>query len=935
MKLILLGLLLGTLPATLAQQHNFTYSELQPCPMGSFELATQGPKDVVKPCILYDVQPPNVSNSNATSSNNNSHGNTTTIAIVQVTPSSCSNHRDGAVIRVQKMNAENNGKGWVIGFNSDHYLQFRLVSVVAGNDRNLTEATYQEQHQSILGSMISTLNAPYIIGSCSGVSNLEKSVALEKKAILMAQVGPPGFYTDRNPYVFGFHINSDIYPLANVQALQFLADARNQDPSQFPVSVISRTKSEFFQSTCRSAISSLQSSGFSNLTEYFYDHAADEDGDGDINQFDEDYLQGLADAACPPGSGDIEGFHPALFLCTLTEQDILIPRLMENGCSPTSIWLTAATWTWATNNPDVVPYYQGGGQWHPAFDYADSYFESGQALLESNQKVYGYAGSYDQVVSYAIPAVFAEHLVSHYQLVDVPDPMADLQNEEAREFLRRELTVLNTDTLFGPVRFNRFQRNNGRDAAATQWQPLNDDRSFRNGLVSPLLQAEAQTVIPSLNALECEAGSFVNNSLIEAQGALLLNTCSGCPLDTFTKSPSRSKQCEVCPEDSTTVGLDTNEYCVYREDNLLPTWMLALAYILVTISWCLSLFFAIWLFRNRKDAVVRVGQIEFLLLLCFGAILSSATVVALSMQAGTGEDTRFASTGCALAPFFYAIGWVLQYGCLSAKTYRLYQVMQNANRIKRKTTGAMWQILFACMLVDIIIMICWGAINPLEYQRTDGTSSVDEITATVTISSVGRCVGSNPDSSPWYFAGPLLAFHVALMVSTNILLYKVKGISDRYQEGKYVGLASVLMFEILIVGIPVFIAVSDNSVAVFVVLTGFITLADISILCCIFVPKIMFSKKGLNEGISVGESILKKSLKKAETRESMHRTFSQAPSRFSSASKVSFASEIMPNSSGHSERGRITQEPAENPSESFVKHTMPSQSSSANGDCQD
>ena len=114
-----------------------------------------------------------------------------------------------------------------------------------------------------------------------------------------------------------------------------------------------------------------------------------------------------------------------------------------------------------------------------------------------------------------------------------------------------------------------------------------------------------------------------------------------------------------------------------------------------------------------------------------------------------------------------------------------------------------------------------------QYQRTDGISTVDEITGMVTISSVGRCVASDPDYSPWFFAGPLLAFHVTLMVSTNVLLYKVKSISDRYQEGKWVAMASILMFEILLVGIPVFISVSDNTVAVFAVLTSFIALADI------------------------------------------------------------------------------------------------------------
>jgi hypothetical protein len=97
----------------------------------------------------------------------------------------------------------------------------------------------------------------------------------------------------------------------------------------------------------------------------------------------------------------------------------------------------------------------------------------------------------------------------------------------------------------------------------------------------------------------------------------------------------------------------------------------------------------------------------------------------------------------------------------------------------------------------------------------------------VTISSVGRCVLSNTSYSPWIFAGPLLAFHFLLMVTTNVLLYKVRSISDRYQEQKSIGMASLLMFEILMVGVPVFIAVNDNPSATFIVLLCFIALDDI------------------------------------------------------------------------------------------------------------
>lgn len=159
-----------------------------------------------------------------------------------------------------------------------------------------------------------------------------------------------------------------------------------------------------------------------------------------------------------------------------------------------------------------------------------------------------------------------------------------------------------------------------------------------------------------------------------------------------------------------------------------------------------------------------------------------------------------------------------------------------------------------------------------------------------------------------------------MVVSTNILLYNVKEVADRYQEQKYVALASMLMLEILIVGIPVVVAVSDSPEATFIVLTGIIALDDIGrlvafwnyslwlslsnalrvleseqfsyidlqrlliifllfflsiifsgILCFIFVPKIMFQNEGLEEGVGIGESIMRESARRASTRESMRR----------------------------------------------------------------
>jgi hypothetical protein len=731
--LLLLGILI-CLPTScwaqqvvLQEQNNYTFDDLEPCALNTAQISQLGPNEDIEPCVVFQVQPNEFYESVDRPTNNN-NASYSTIRMVQVTPSNCGNHRDGSVTGVESLNADNGGRGVAIGFQEDHYVTFHLISVIAGNPATLSEGEYARRHVQLLSSMLTSSltsslmssldmhTAPYIIGSCSFASAMEQEPAREHKAILMAQVGPPGFYTEGNPYVFGFHINSDTYPLPSVQSLGFWANDQEGGPASIPVRVIYRSKSEFFYSTCRSAIDRLKEAGFTNIKEILYDHAADHDEDGEINEFDQDFLVGLADEACPPdSSSDDRDFHPALFACTLTEHDTIVRRWVENGCRPVSTWITASTWGWANDNLDEVPYYQGGGQWHEQFSYSDRYFEKGRDLLIHNQAKFGYFGNYDQVVSYAIPVLYAQHLISHYRVIDTPDPIADFADEEGRERLRRGMLVLNVETLFGPVAFNEFQRNIGRGAAGTQWLPRNDDVSFANALVAPFLQAEASTFIPALSAVPCQAGDFVNDIMRVEQASVLASGCAPCPVDTYTLDPSEAQECTPCRAGSSTEGMEGQDKCYVFEDNLLSEGILAFGYTATTITWILSISFISWLFLHRDDPVVRVSQIEFLVLICIGAMISSSTVIALSFQAGTDDDVSAATAGCTAAPFLYAIGWVLQYSSLSAKTLRLFTTMTSTKRMKRVTVTAiqMSRIVVAALAVDLTILICWTIYSPL------------------------------------------------------------------------------------------------------------------------------------------------------------------------------------------------------------------------------
>ena len=134
------------------------------------------------------------------------------------------------------------------------------------------------------------------------------------------------------------------------------------------------------------------------------------------------------------------------------------------------------------------------------------------------------------------------------------------------------------------------------------------------------------------------------------------------------------------------------------------------------------------------------------------------------------------------------------------------------------------------LLFDLAILIAWVLVAPLQYIRTNVSTTLNEATGVMTIETVGACQGSPDDVSMWAFLAPIIAIHVGSMIVTNVILFKVRGISDRYQEQKYVALASMLVLELLLVGVPVMVAVNDSPVATFIVLTGIIALGDTGML---------------------------------------------------------------------------------------------------------
>ena len=777
------------------------------------------------------------------------------MGLVQITPSICHNHRDGANTAASKLNNDNNGKGVAIGHYGTTYIKFRLISIIGGNNNNIGNDAYSVLHEEILDQVFQYVdNVQFILGSCSFASANDKPIALKHAKIVLSQVGPPGFYMDvaNNPYVFGIHVNSDTYPLPALKALQFKLDGMGESTKNQPVRVVYRDRSEFFKSTCRSAIDTATVQGF-DVTAIEFNPDGEEEP-GVPNSQNVEFLEGLADQLCSADEGPGTN-NAAVFACVQSgDADVMLARMRLNGCRPTLAWFTTATWGWATDNSDTIPFFLGGGQWHQNFVYSDKYFATGQAVLEYGKEKFGYLGSYDHVVSYAMPMLITELITSFFRIADSPNVTDAFVNRY--EEIRRSLVNMNGHTIFGPVSFNEYQRNQGRGAAGTQWIQKANGTAFQLGCISPLDQADVNIVIPSPSALWCPPGSHIDQELVEGDPAILADKCTLCPADTFAQYENTDLTCQQCPEGSAS-GEGAN-YCVATEDNLTSIGLKVLGVIFVVVSWCSSIGYMVWLYLKRKDPVVRMSQPESLFLLCVGAVISTSAIIPLTLaEAAPGESTRGASAACRSIPFLYSLGWVLMYTSLTAKSWRLFKVARNAEQVRRVKVSVreIYVTVGVVLLIDLAILIAWVVVAPLQYIRTNVSTTLDEATGVLTIETAGSCQGSANDVSMWAFLAPIIMIHVGSMIVTNAILFKVKGISDRYQEQKYVALASIYICELVLLGLPILIAVQESGEARYIVIAGVIFLTDTGVLALIFLPKIKYAKVGLPEGLSVADSV--------------------------------------------------------------------------------
>uniref|UniRef100_A0A7S1ZKP5 G-protein coupled receptors family 3 profile domain-containing protein n=1 Tax=Ditylum brightwellii TaxID=49249 RepID=A0A7S1ZKP5_9STRA len=275
---------------------------------------------------------------------------------------------------------------------------------------------------------------------------------------------------------------------------------------------------------------------------------------------------------------------------------------------------------------------------------------------------------------------------------------------------------------------------------------------------------------------------------------------------------------------------------------------------LAAVSLALSTFFGVWVWLNMNRSCIKKSQPLFLGMICIGTFLMASTIIPLGIDDSIVSPDA-CSRACMAAPWIFSIGFTTAFTALFCKIWRINILITSSQSFRRVNVTAMDVMKpFAILLtLNVIFLLVWTIVDPMEWERNITSSSADSR------SSYGICVLGRSGVSTAMISC-LLVVGFCVIVLANYQAYKARRISVEFSESKYVAMCMVVMLQVLLIGIPLSVLVSEDPVPRYFVMTAIIFILTMSLLLLIFVPKMHFvndEKKGRRKTNSTNVSGLR------------------------------------------------------------------------------
>lgn len=537
-----------------------------------------------------------------------------------------------------------------------------------------------------------------------------------------------------------------------------------------------------------------------------------------------------------PASPTAEDLDPAARNVSLLDPDVVVTCVYADGCAGWISSLRKAKWTPNAQvftvcigmdsfleavGPYDAMHMTGISPWDPSLTGADAVV--GWSASEFASRFFDYAARTPTYHS-ASAAASAGALVQAIEAADSFDSA-------------KVATVLSTGafpTLYGRLSFD----DNGQSKAPSLF--LQYDENAEVQTVYPLLSRSGALVYPMptwenrdctfLSA--CETG---DGSAYHVPGTCREDGSCDCGEGSHAISEGNGPDasCIIVPEENTT----------YISSGLIPLGLSLYALQVLLVIFCVA-----WTMFYRKRSVIRSSQPIFLCLVAFGVLVLSSTLIPIGIQ-GKYRYVQVPTTGllltdqpdpdigkvdaaCMAVPWLFSMGFSIIFSALFAKIWRVMRVLKAARRFQRKKVEPkdVAFIMICVVAVQMLILLCWQLIDPLQWHREIVSSDVNGYVT----QSVGYC---KSDSS-LLFLGPLLAIDGMMLLYALYLCYVTRNENSDLQEGQWITGTVLSIVQILIISIPILIIVENNNDAFYFVRAAVIFLMGFTVMGLIFFPKI-------------------------------------------------------------------------------------------------
>jgi len=258
-------------------------------------------------------------------------------------------------------------------------------------------------------------------------------------------------------------------------------------------------------------------------------------------------------------------------------------------------------------------------------------------------------------------------------------------------------------------------------------------------------------------------------------------------------------------------------------ETTLDEWAMILFYVLAGIALGVTVLFLILVLALHSNKVIRYSSPLFLSIMAIGAIIALVSIFFL----GTTTDAT-----CVLREWFFGFGYVMLFGALFAKTFRIYKLFANSEY--KVIAIYNWQLLVAVFVLEVILIIIL-AVWTAEPFRPSPTKSF----ASNGIEYVIKCDGDSYD----VFVGVVSAYYLVLAVIGLMLAFLTRNIHTLFNESVWIGYSCFCLIVVAVIT-PIQFLIDSDPTPVFVLRAVGILISIFFTVLFMFVPKLYRVAKG-------------------------------------------------------------------------------------------